>query len=242
MLKMLITITLLVISLSSQAESGFVVIASIESAIPKGAMLGRSQIIDLSSGASLTLLSAKGKIIQLKGPYTGSVDSDISEGDVDILRSISKLVRFSGNEDLSLAAFRNISSNDNSNFPEIWGVDIDASGQYCMRQELPLNLWWADAFKGAVMTLTNHKTLKQAKFRWPTKDQHTEWPADFVRQHDDSYSIKNNVANTETEFSLMTLPTAITGDMNRIVWMFEHDCQSQALRLLKEVIRPPEAS
>ena len=242
MRKLIVTITLLAISMSLHAESSFVVIASIENAIPKGAMLESSQVIDLSSGASLTLLSAKGKVMQLKGPYNGSVDSDVTDGDANILQSISKLVKYSENEDLSLAAFRNISSNVHSNSPEIWGVDINGSGQYCMREDTPLNLWWRDAFKGAVITLTNNKTLRQAKFRWATKKRHFEWPDGFDRHDGTTYTIKNNVATYETEFGLTTLPASITRDMDRIVWMFEHACQSQALRLLKEVIRPPEAS
>ena len=243
MRNLILTIALITLGLPLHADTGFVVIASIESAIPKGAMLERSQAIDLNSGASLTLLSAQGKVIQLKGPYNGTVDSDVSEGDVDILRSISKLVKYSKNEDLSLAAFRNISFNVRSNLPEIWGIDIDQPGQYCMREDIALNLWWPDAFKGAVITLTNNKTQQQKKFRWATKNRYFEWPVDFNKNHDDTtYTVKNNVANWETEFNLTTLPLTLARDMDRIVWMFENSCQSQALRLLKEVIRPPEAS
>lgn len=239
MYKIIVTMTLLIVSLSLHAESGFVVISSIESDIPRGAMLERSRVIDLNSGAALTLISANGRVIQLKGPYKGAIDSDTETGGADILQSISSLVQYSKDEDLSLAAFRNISLNNQANLIAIWGIAIETSGQYCIREDLPLNLWWPGAFKGAVITLFNTKTLKQEKFRWTSKQQHIKWPSGFDIQEGTTYTIKNNVANQDSQFSLMKLPDGITGDMGKVVWMFENACQPQAIRLLKDLIRPP---
>lgn len=239
MKKLFLTITLLMTSLTLQAASGFVVIASIDSTIPRGAVLEPAQAINLDAGAALTVISANGRVIQLKGPYEGTIDSDTNSGSTDILQSISSLVKYSKDEDLSLAGFRNISLNTESNLIEIWGVDIENSGQYCLQADLPLNLLWPAAFKGAIISLSNDKTLEQAKFRWATKQPHIAWPTGFKIDEDTTYTIKNNVAKESTQFSLKTLPADIESDMSRIVWMFENACQRQAIRLLKEIIRPP---
>lgn len=236
MRRFVIAITFLLLSGSLNAETGLVVITAIHPTIVKGAIITATQTIKLKSGESLKLLSSTGGIIQLQGPYSGTIVFDAKASDSSVLESVSELVKGSKSTDFTLAIFRNSSVTTPTYRPDIWGVDIRKSGKYCLRPDFPVHLWWPQASQGELITLTDTTIPQSVEMEWPDRNNYATWPGMLALNKRSSYAVKNERAALSSEFEIQFLPADLEGDMAQIAWMSDHNCKNQATRLLGTIV------
>jgi hypothetical protein len=236
MRKIIAAVILLLLNGPSGAENGLVAITSSHPTIEKGAIIKRTQVIELHSGESLKLLSAAGKVFQLQGPYNGVIKLDSKSNNDSTLKSVSELLKNTKSTDFTLAIFRNTSVATPGYRPDIWGVDIRKSGRYCLRTDLPIYLWWPQASSGALITLADTTNSQSVEMEWPAREKYTKWPEVLPVDDRVIYSVKNNKSPGVSEFVIEPLPTKLKSDMEFVAWMSDHDCRKQAIRLLGEII------
>ena len=236
MRRLIVAVILLLLNGPLGAENGLVVISSIHSTIEKGAIIKPTQTIKLQSGESLKLLSSKGGIIVVQGPYSGAIVFESNASDSSVLKSVSELVKNSNSTDFTLATFRNSSVTSPTYRPDIWGIDIRKSGKYCLRPNLPIHLWWPQALPGDLITLTDTTNSLSIEMAWPDRKKYTAWPEILSVDDRVIYSVRNTEVALFSEFKIQLLPTGLKDDMEQIAWMSDHDCKKQAIRLLASVV------
>lgn len=236
MRRFIVAVVLLLLNGQLNAEDGLVVISSSHPDIKKGEIINSTQTIELQSGESLKLLSSAGGIIQVQGPYSGAIAFESKASDSSVLESVSELVKNSKSTDFTLAIFRNASVTTPTYRPDIWGIDIRKSGNYCLRPDKPIHLWWPQALPGELITLTNTTTSESIEMEWPDRKKYTTWPDLLLVNDRVTYSVTNNGIALQSELKLQLLPTDLKDDMGRIAWMSEQDCTKQAIRLLGTIV------
>lgn len=236
MRKLILAAVLLSLIGPSNAGNGLIVISAVHSAIEKGAVIEPTQAINLKSGESLKLLSSSGGIIQLQGPYDGTIKFQPKTGDSSIIDSVSELVKKSKSTDFTLAVFRNLSVVAPSYRPDIWGVDIRKSGKYCLRQNQPVHLWWPQATQGALIILTDTTRSRSIEVEWTDRKNYTAWPQKLPVNRSVIYSAKDSQGRILSEFKLQMMPDDLAGEMAQIAWMSDQGCSKQAVRLLGTIV------
>ena len=236
MRRLILATILLFLNAPLNAGNGLVVISAVHSTIEKGAIVEPTQTIELKSGESLKLLSSSGGIIQVQGPYNGAIIFEPKAGDSSVIESISELVKNSKSTDFALAIFRNSSVTKQSYRPDIWGVDIRKSGQYCLRINQPIHLWWPQSSPGALITLTDTTASRSINIEWPGRNKYTTWPEMLPIDSRVIYSVKDSRGVALSEFNLQMMPKDLESDMEHIAWMSDHNCSGQAVRLLETIV------
>lgn len=236
MRRFLIIVSLLFSQAILAANEGLVVITSNHSDFEIGAIIDQTQLIDLSSGESIKLVSSSGKVISLQGPYKGSIIFDSRPTDRSVLESISKLVKDSKPTDFTLAIFRKAPSSKPTERLDIWGIDIRHSGNYCIRDNHPTYLWWPRPISGKEITLSKTPGPQSTKIKWPTNKKYYAWPSTFDIEDKSDYTISSGTASQKTNFKLLFIPGALSSKMEVVAWMSERNCRRQATRLLASIL------
>ena len=209
-----------------------VVIASGDPAVTIGTKIDGSESISIPAGASLVLVSSTGQTIKLTGPYDGAPDPSNTNADSRLVDSLSKLIEEEGGSTTTLAVFRGGFDKPPIGRPDIWGVEIDKEGRYCLRPDRPAMLWWRSARSGAVIKLSiNGDDSGGARIRWPTSKKYTAWPDTLVLSDGATYVARFRAGDAGTPLTTVLMPTLDT-DAHRAAWMAEHGCARQALGVL----------
>jgi len=218
------------------AAGGLVVISSTLDSFGQGAIVEASQSIKLGANQSLKLLSSSGQVIDLIGPYNGTIDSSGEKGDSGLLDSLARVVTSADSQDLTLGVFRNIPSAKKQVRGDIWGVEVGKTGHYCVPSESPIILWWPDAVEGIAVTITDTSNSASFEVQWTGRSKEILWPEHATFLEGNLYTSQNELSDVSREFTVSRIPVALGNEIEQIVWMSEHNCAVQAIRLLGELI------
>ncbi len=221
---------------SAYASSGFVVIWSTGETLARGKIVSPSQTFSLQAGQSLKLLSSTGQIVELTGPFNGDIESGNLAGDSDLLEPLSSFLKSADDADLALAVFRDLSFADNSVRGDLWGVEVGRPGNFCIRSDLPVVLWWPDAVKGTSVALADTVNSNAARVNWENRNKQNPWPENLPIFEDHVYTSNIDISSHVHEFTVSRVPDELSSDVERVVWLSEHACRKQALRLLGEMV------
>lgn len=232
-------ITSLIFLLFSQtlcAESGLVVISSNYSQIERGEIVHVGQIIVLPADKSLRLISASGNVFDLQGPFEGKIEVNSTHGNDSTLESVSRLVKNSKATDYTLATFRGGLTASLEKRQDIWGVDIRKPGNYCVRSDRPVYLWWPQASPGDQVTLTDKSSSRSIVMEWPNDRKYALWPEEIGINDHSTFSAKSDQIIDSAEFRILSLPDELADEMEVVAWMSDHQCRNQAIRLLGAIL------
>ncbi len=230
------SLALLLFSQILCAESGLVVISSNYSKMDRGDLVKLGQIIKLPANKSLRLISASGNVFELRGPYEGKIDLNTTPGNDSILKSVSMLVKSSNATDYSIATFRGGSAASYEQRYDIWGIHISKPGNYCVRSDLPVYLWWPRARPGEQVTITGPAGSKSIVVKGSNRKKYALWPDEIGINDRSIYSVKSDQMEDTAEFKVLLLPAGLTQDMEVVAWMSDHQCRNQAVRLLSAIL------
>jgi hypothetical protein len=181
---------LLLCSCSLQATSGYVVIASTAASIKLGAMIGDGESVELGVTQKLKLISAGGRLVSLIGPYEGEIKASLEENisKQGLLTSLAKLVEAAHTSELTMAVSRNTQYGGEKPRGDIWGADISEPGNYCIRADQRLLIWWSDAVVGASIRLENETLSETLDMRWKSRGNQRWWPREISINDNNAYS------------------------------------------------------
>lgn len=212
-----------------------VVVSSNVPALQVGALIDGTRAITLAQGRFVTLISSQGKILKLRGPYSGRPDPSPAAKGGDLLRSLSQIVSGPPESDPSLAVFR---SAPGSNRRDVWSIDVSRSGIYCVTNRLPLKLWRSKVASESQLTLTRPGPQRYTITKvWPQGQQTLLWPKELPLTNDTTYLVRLQGRPNWTRLEIALLPTGLHTDAHRAAWMWKNDCARQARQLLEDIVK-----
>ncbi len=203
-----------------------------------GAQMRADQQIELTADARVSLLSESGRIIVLKGPYSGKADNRglaaSARNAETIMGKLSKLIM--GHADTtSTGATRNIDeilTDKQAGLPHPSYMSVMSPGKRCALSKQP-ELWRADAATSQELTLKDEAGTSR-RLTWPAGDQRIDLPEAMVAN---GKTISATLAGKTVELRLALRPKTLNGLAGTLAWMADEGCQQQAASLLNAMLR-----
>ncbi len=243
---MFAVLALLIGSNTASAAGEFVVIASSteDKSYQPGAVLNSGQIIKLSEGSKLTVLSESGKVLTLKGPYSGKLASKKTEGDKPVTQEwsstvsmITKLVTKDTEKSNVVGASRGFAAVDGDR-RDVWLMTVDSSGHRCVRPSDVV--MWRKEPRAAININLRSKSAKRTGLLWGNGKDTMLLPPEFV---EDGILIVMKIDKQPRRFNLHVLPGSIGEKQwgKVLMWMIENNCSRQSYMLIDALHDEPSA-
>lgn len=217
----------LLVATSSATRAGeLVVIASTDAEIGIGSRLDGGRAIQLAEGNSITLVSADGRTLKLRGPYLGRPDPVLSTGGNDLLEALSAIVK-PVERDVSAAGIMRSSLYAPK---QPWVIDSGQSGAHCLLPGRPVLLWRPIAIGAASVVLKAQDG--EATVTWQDGSYTAPWPAALALTDGATYQLESTFTGKSQRLNIRQVPGALDSAVSRAVWMHEQGCTAQARALL----------
>ncbi|MEL1249119.1 hypothetical protein [Aurantiacibacter gilvus] len=193
------------------AEAGTVVASSGPSAetYPVGTQIGDTQRISLRAGDSLTVLDG-GRTRVLEGP--GSFILAQRGASTSGNTTLANLTRRQRGQ-ARVASSRGPEGSASATNPNIWYVDVAASGTVCLASTERLNLWRADSSAEAMYTIAPASAPDDGvTVTFPADEMLARWDSALQLRDGHAYTIAGGGSETPTQvtFSLLDeMPTDV---------------------------------
>ncbi|MBF0139249.1 MAG: hypothetical protein HQL74_03100 [Magnetococcales bacterium] len=219
---------------SSQADN-LVVLEAKGGKLQVGQVVDSTTTLSLAAKESAAFVSETGRIIRLKGPYSGPV---VTAGDTTtggVKEALAALTTGSKTKDQSqLGATRSMTTDKGGNkLPDPWMIDVTQGGSYCYREGGSLVLWRADAKSDTVVGVTLDKKRWKAHTDWPKGEANLQLPPDVPFK--DGSRMDLEVGKRKIETNLHMIPKAVTAVPAQVAWMHAKGCKRQFAALLDTV-------
>ncbi len=234
----LFMVGLLLMLASSLAVAEFVVVASTSGSLKSGDLLQGSQDISVSAGEKLTLLSSAGRTVQVNGPFTGTVASQMGTDDAEsgaqqVVAALSELLKNREMSESRLLVGRDISFADKPlPAPELFAVESNAT-DYCLIAEHAV-FWRSDATSGVRLEVKGEGLDKALQWR-SGADRVTVDAGSFVDGRTYQIMLRAPSATHSQWFSVHHLQENQLNIAEKAAWLVNNGCQSQALAMLDEL-------
>jgi hypothetical protein len=207
---------LLVFSYATQADSSLMVVESTPANLFKaGQILKGEGSIKLSKGQSVTLIANR-IVYTLSRNKFGKLIREVDEREDAVKLALQKI----GN------VKKNSLRDGETEPPNIWMANIDASGHYCALKS-KITLWRPDANRSATLIIEADNSSTEVKIAWPAGKQTTT----FAFQEGTKYwAYFTNNQDNEHSLTFYQIPANITYIPRRVVWMARKGCIQQATR------------
>jgi len=226
-------IFLMTAAFSAQAQQ-LVVIASGAPAFKPGQVVKAGTAVEIPAGASVTLVTETGKMVVLKGPFSGPAQAGGQGGDKGgdgkLITSLSELLSGSGKESGSLGTMRAVAPPKPPT--DAWVINTGKSGEFCLLAKGPAVLWRAKAAKGRTVTLKNLGDKSKSTAQWPAGNATMAWPSKVTLADGARYLLRMKGSRAARKIKLHLVPGHLPSDAHRAVWMAQNGCEKQAKRLL----------
>lgn len=218
---------------SPAAAADLVVVASTAADIAPGAVVKSDAALKISAGASVTLISAAGKTITLKGPHAGPPGGGDGGANPTLISSLSGLLAGSGKDTAAVGTMRAMAPAQPPTDP--WAIDVDHSGDRCVRHVGAVTLWRGRGEHARMVSLINLKDNREIEAEWAAGADTMGWPSQLPLADDGRYLVRIKGRSSAAKITLHRLPADLPTDAHRAAWMADHGCRSQALRLLATI-------
>jgi len=196
-----------------------------------GAKVPSNTVIKLGAGARLTLVTANGETIRLRGPFEDLPVRDVNntQGVVDSLR---KMMVTPTSGALTPGVVR--SGGDLIDLPAPWLIDVSRPGTRCILEGEPVMLWRpAKAAAAEPLSITPIDRGWEAKGSWPAGLDTVTMPATLPLTSGNTFKVE--VGQVEHPLMFQVVPKSLVNDKMRAAWMDEVGCSSQAVALAKSL-------
>lgn len=213
------------------AAADLVVVASDAPALKPGQIVKSEAQLQVPAGAAVTLVSASGRTVTLKGPYAGSAGIGAEAGgSPGLVAALSGLLAAGNRESASLGTMRAVAPPTPPNDP--WVIDSGHSGNQCAPATGPVVLWRADGARARRVSVVNLADNSETPADWPAGADTLTWPAAAKIADGGRYLIRTKGSAAASKITLHLVPAGLPSDAHRAAWMAEAGCRAQARRLL----------
>jgi len=117
--------------------------------------------------------------------------------------------------------------------PSLWMVDVSTPATYCVRQRR-IALWRPEENREETPFILTHQTTppQSVSMTWPAKRSIFLWPSKIPIEEGGIYTAKLGEGKANS-LTLHQLPSDIATDAQKMKWMAEKDCLSQARQLFE---------
>lgn len=219
---------------ASSAQAGTVVAASGPSAsqYPVGTQVSDTQRISLRQGDSLTVLDKAGTRV-LRGPGTFVLARQSGQARN---RAFASLTTNRAATRARTGAVRPVYAEEKSN-PNLWYVDVDASGTICLVNPNSVKLWRSDTSKAAsysIASLTGSSETVEVNF--PEKEMLGQWTAALQLREGQNYTISEANGAKSAQVNFVFLETAPNDAEELAQLLIANGCSVQLGQLAKATL------
>lgn len=213
-----------VLALPGMAMAGIVVASSGPSAkqYPAGRKIDDGAAIVLQAGDSVTILDQKGTRV-LRGPGTMALNKG---GSVATVNAFAALTRQRSAARVRTGAVRNGPGSGPVRSPNLWYVDLAASGTVCVIDPAYVRLWRADPAARASYAITGGAAKGTVQFA--AGEMIAPWDAAKAPVSDGtSYILADGAGKTVTSLKFAVLPAAPATPEETAAALIAKGCQAQ---------------
>lgn len=222
-----------VMTYASQARAeqpvNLVVVSAQGGSFAPGDVVPSDQPVTLTEGQALSLIAPSGRIVELKGPYADVPMPGASAHDADLMNSLKWLIRerMADTGDMGATRLARVE------LPDPWVLDVNTSGQRCLREGQRVVLWRADAALAEPVTLSTRSGAWKARATWPAGEPRLLAPPALPTAEGDRLTVA--FSGGRAELSVTMLPDTLTTDAARLAWMLRVGCDDQAAALARRM-------
>ena len=201
----------------------------------KGLELAPGQVLDgakpiiLAVGQKLSLVTADGRTIKLKGPSDSAPAAEAQAGGPDVAKSLKGLVTARAADTSSAGVVRS-AAEELSPLPEPWLIDLRHGGDHCIRPDGEIVLWRGPVSPGGgEIEISPADRSWRARAPWPEAGDRLALPPTLPLHDGKVYKI--SLGSLSSAVTIHAVPTGLGTSAARLAWMLELGCTAQAQAL-----------
>lgn len=219
-------------SLAFAAE--MVVIESTAPELAPGQTIDGAEPLKIPAGAMVVLIAEDGQHVRLKGPYSGVPDARSTSGGSSLLGSLSRLLTGPSKGSASLAVMRTPKPKD---LPEPWLINVERTGDHCVKQSAAKVLWRQRASRFETLTLKALPEGSKASVPWHRGESRTAWPDELPLAHEAQYLARLSGSMAARKLTMHMAPKDLPTAAHYAAWMADRGCSAQAKAMLSSLAR-----
>jgi len=195
-----------------------------------GMTVNSASVLDLKEGERVTMISADGRSVMLRGTYHGPA----VRGSTSVQNpkaALAALISTRNDRAKTVGAIR--AGANAAPLPDPWLVDISRPGARCVREgEQPV--WWRpDAQAAEPFKVFPVDRSWRADFQW--RPGMATMPAPALAKLEGASSYIIQVEGQENTISINIIPRSVTDPLVLSAWMLERTCIQQADAYLRKI-------
>ncbi len=211
--------------IAGTAAADMLVVQAKGPGLKPGQMVPTGAVVTLPAASHAVLMSRDGRTVSLNGPFSGPAPEPggTAGGDDKGVTVLSRLLTASAADSSALGVTRA------ADFGSPYAIPV-AGGNHCQAAaEKP-------RFEREVGTPEEHLTITAASgasvtLTWPEDEAELEWPAQLPFAAG-TYKLQLDSRPKPATLTVQQVPAEIKAPAALAVWMAEHDCPAQAVRVL----------
>lgn len=224
---------------SPASADQFVVIESTAPGIATGTVLQSGQSITLPAGARVSLVSDRGTVATLTGPFSGVPPvGGGGASDPTVVDAISSLFAQTGPRAQSWGTFRGESAmrGEGGDAPsDVWTINLQQSERICLPAGTAPRLWRAAADGELLVVLVHVSSGREAYLRFADGVQDVAWPGELPLIDGGEYALRDTGYLWERHLALRVIPDGTAAGAHQVAWMADTGCFRQARLLLSQL-------
>lgn len=219
---------------SAQAET-MVVVSSNVPAARVGMAVDRDQRIQLTSGQRVVFLTQSGRVLEVKGPYSGRVKGRGRKASPAVLRRLERMIMQPGGGEADLGGVRGdvAAVAPDTTIPGT-AVEVMRGGTWCVIETAPPELLRPTFQRSATARVTNSENDEEGTANWGSWQTRTEWPEGLSIYDGATYAVSVDGA-TPASFTLRLIPSDMSDPVERLNWMAGAGCEAQVKTAIQEI-------
>jgi hypothetical protein len=231
-------IAFLALVAACNADAAKLVVMTTDDPLLVPGMVIDSEKVTLTAGKTLTVITATGQKAVLKGPHDGPwTVPGAAPGAGDALRTaaLSSLLATGATRTSSVGVVRNVGgkSKQATFAPDLRQISVAANGVQCVNESASYSLWRPADLSVAKVSLAD-AAGKETTFDWGGSET-AALPAGVVA--DQATLVIRTDDQAPIKVTLRVVPGAIADPIERVVWMSNNQCTTQARLLLDQMLR-----
>jgi hypothetical protein len=212
----------------AQAVDVFVVDAKGIELAP-GKVLDGSKPLVLAVGQKVTLVTADGRTLKLKGPSEAPPSPEAEAAQADVAKALKGLVATRVADTSSAGVIR--SGGEQPAVPTPWLVEIRHAGTRCALDGDPLVLWRGPGPATEVeLEIGPTDRSWRAHAVWPAGSDRLQLPPSLPLRGGHAYVV--TLDHVPVTITVHTLPNSVGSDAARAAWLLDTGCTGQAAALI----------
>lgn len=235
-LFVLLAMAMSLVPLPSNADH--VVLVSEAQSFRDGQILEDPLEVTLVDGERLVLLSDRGDVLEIEGPFTGA-PSHSAANDFDVADALTRLIDNPDHVSARLGSTRSAIATTQVRLrkPEaVWRLDPFTSGGQCVVEGMTPVFRRQETGNPLQLVLQRPGSDGSGTIAWAADAAEAHWPREIPLHDDDLYVVRREGWVDGTMFRLAILPAPIRDSLeSAIAWLAVHGCKSQAETLMREL-------